>query len=125
MEPTCGYCGISDKGRCKTREQAAKCAAYFEKEMDSRGINMSFDFGFTEPVDVQEISELADRRLEIITKLNKQVKDLDKRMNTLYNSIIPFLDKLMSGGDKDIHWPGRAAQIDEFKSKLTDIVEGK
>lgn len=28
MEPTCDYCGVSDKGRCRSQTEANKCSLY-------------------------------------------------------------------------------------------------
>ena len=125
IEPTCSYCGASDKGRCKTLEQAAKCSQYFEHNEDKKGVDHDFDFGFTEPVDLETITAATTVQTTKVQELTKANKSLDNKLHTLYNTIIPFLDRLQKGGEKDIHWPNRAQQITEFKQKLSDIVEGK
>jgi hypothetical protein len=31
IEPTCSYCNASDKGRCKTQEEASSCLMYYNR----------------------------------------------------------------------------------------------
>lgn len=125
MEPTCDFCGIIDKNRCRTRDQAAKCSEYFRQNEEKRGIDFDMDFGFTEPVVVEDYIKQNTAQSEQVKTLRKQNKDLDNRLQTLYNTIIPFLERIKAGGEKDIHWPNRAQQIETFQQKLTNIVEGK
>lgn len=125
MEPVCAFCGIGDKQRCKTLEQATKCSNYFEANEEKAGIDFEFDFGFSEPIDVTELTETNNEKNKVIENLKIENKDLDNRLHSLYNTIIPFLERIEKGGEKDIHWPNRAKQIASFKTKLTNIVEGK
>jgi len=67
-----------------------------------------FDFGFT------TISE-AD--------LTSGQDQLTKQLQSLYNAIIPLLKNLQSNPDKDyINWPNRVKKIQEFKTKIDEIV---
>ena len=124
IESTCDYCGLSDKNRCRSREAATTCPSYLRDERN-RGIDFDVDFGFTEPVNTEEIIAENEASRKRSSALHEKAEDLDKRLNLMYNSIIPFLDRLMKGGEKDIHWPNRAEQIGAFKNKLTAIIEGK
>jgi len=67
-----------------------------------------FDFGFT------TISE---------TDLTSGQDHLTKQLQSLYNAIIPLLKNLQSNPDKDyINWPNRVKKIQEFKTKIDEIV---
>jgi len=67
-----------------------------------------FDFGFT------TISE---------TDLTSGQDQLTKQLQSLYNAIIPLLKNLQSNPDKDyINWPNRVKKIQEFKTKIDEIV---
>jgi hypothetical protein len=77
-----------------------------------------FDFGFS----------FTDETEQLETKLEQNQKDkseLEQRLHLLYNSITIFLDNLSKNPEKTtIHWPNRLEKIQEFKKKLSIIVEG-
>ena len=125
IEPTCHFCGVSDKFRCKTKDDAQGCERY------KRPIE-EFDFGFTfgdnEEEKAAETAAAAARAIETSQELEALLlanKRLDKRVQALYNAIIPFLDNLCANPEKaTIHWPNRVEKIQEFKTKLTKIAQG-
>lgn len=82
-----------------------------------------FDFGFT-AVTEEELATVQESQVEV-TSLEGRVKDLDTRLTTLYNAVLPLLNNLRANPEKDyIYWPNREAKIDAFESKLSDIVNG-
>jgi hypothetical protein len=82
-----------------------------------------FDFGFT-AVTEEELATVQESQVEV-TSLEGRVKDLDTRLTTLYNAVIPLLNNLRANPEKDyIYWPNREAKIDAFETKLSDIVNG-
>jgi diketogulonate reductase-like aldo/keto reductase len=71
-----------------------------------------FDFGFisTTPEDIAAPI--------IVSKTAKNDETIDK----LIKAITPLLDNLAKDADKDvIHWPNRAAKIEEFRKKIYKI----
>lgn len=53
------------------------------------------------------------------------VADLEKRLDTLYNAILPLLKNLEKNPDKEyILWPNRLKKIQEFRQKIEKIVKG-
>lgn len=122
IEPTCQFCGASDKFRCKNLEEATSCTSY-EKHKPKPKIDFSFDFGFSDEPEITQ--EQYDQSKELHNELQSKVLELNSRLEALHAAVIPLLDKLCQGGEKDIHWPNRAKQIKTFKKKLTEIVEGK
>ena len=126
IEPTCHFCGVSDKFRCKTKEDALLCAQY---TADKRPIE-DFDFGFSFADNEEEKAAEVALAVEVVSKeltdLQAENKRLDKRVQTLYNAILPFLDNLCANPEKaTIHWPNRVEKIQEFKTKLAKIAQGK
>lgn len=88
--------------------------------------NEEFDFGFS------FVDEDYEEVKEVNTKLNKEyadsqekIDDLQRRLNILHSSIIPFLDNLCKNPEKStILWPNRVEKIQAYKKKLQQIVEG-
>jgi len=86
-----------------------------------------FDFGFSfVDEDYEEVKEVSNKlHKEYQTKSN-EVEDLEHRLDLLYRSILPFLDNLCKNPEKStIHWPNRVERIQQFKTKLQQIAEGK
>lgn len=82
-----------------------------------------FDFGFT-AVTEEELQSVETSR-NIAEEAMTEAQELDKRLSSLYNSIIPLLDNLRKDPEKDyIYWPDRTAKIDAFETKLANIVNG-
>lgn len=66
------------------------------------------DFGFT-------FEDIAEDRTD----------DLQARLQLMYDTIIPLLNNLCANPEMEtIKWPNRAKKIKEFKTKLTNILEG-
>lgn len=86
-----------------------------------------FDFGFS--FTDEDIFETQDKveKLQTAVSTDKQIiEDLEKRLNMLLNAVVPFLDNLCKNPEKStIHWPNRVQKIQEYKSKLKSIAEGK
>jgi hypothetical protein len=82
----------------------------------------TFDFGFSfADENYEEISEKQQEQLHSAEK----IEDLQRRLNLLHQSIIPFLDNLCKNPEKStILWPNRVEKIESFKKKLKRIVEG-
>lgn len=85
-----------------------------------------FDFGFSfVDEDYEEVKEVSNKLQQDHQHTLKEVKDLETRLDTLYRSIVPFLDNLCKNPEKStIHWPNRVEKIQQFKQKLQQIVEG-
>jgi hypothetical protein len=84
-----------------------------------------FDFGFSFTDDVFETENKVEELKTSLMTDREKIADLEKRMNMLYNSILPFLDNLCSNPEKStIHWPNRVQKIQQYKKKLQSIVEG-
>jgi len=86
-----------------------------------------FDFGFSfVEEDYEEVKEASHKLQTEYTNTIEQVEDLQKRVDLLYRSILPFLDNLCKNPDKStIHWPNRVEKIEQFKIRLKQISEGK
>jgi uncharacterized coiled-coil protein SlyX len=87
----------------------------------------NFDFGFSFIDDeVEAVKQTADELANAVANNQAIVDDLTDRLNTMYNSIVPFLDNLCKNPDKStIYWPDRVKKIEAYKKKLLSIVEGK
>jgi len=81
---------------------------------------LKFDFGFT-AVDESELEAVQ----EISTKASSteaEVKELEDKLNKLYNAILPLLTNLKKNPEKEyILWPNRIAKVDEFEDRLRKI----
>lgn len=88
---------------------------------------IDFDFGFSFIDDeIEEVKETSNKLQQDHQDLMEEIKDLQERLNRLYNSITPFLDNLCKNPDKStIYWPDRVSKIEAYKDKLLSIVEGK
>jgi uncharacterized protein Yka (UPF0111/DUF47 family) len=95
------------------------------KKPDS--VEAEFDFGFSfVDEDYEEVKEVSNKLQKDHQNTLEEVKDLEKRLDTLYNSILPFLDNLCKNPEKStIHWPNRVEKIEQYKKKLQQIVEGR
>jgi hypothetical protein len=72
-----------------------------------------FDFGFSfVDEDYEEVKQTSDKLKSEYSSTIEQVEDLQKRVNLLHLSILPFLDNLCKNPDKStIHWPNRVEKI--------------
>lgn len=84
-----------------------------------------FDFGFSFTDDVIETKNKVETLQNERMSDKEMIENLDKRLNMLYNAIIPFLDNLCRDPEKStIHWPNRVEKITAYKKKLKSIAEG-
>ena len=78
-----------------------------------------FDFGFT-VVNEDEL-EVAQKAV----KTEVTAKTTEKKLNNLYNAIIPLLTNLKANPEKDyILWPNRLAKVEAFEDHLQKIYKG-
>ena len=86
-----------------------------------------FDFGFSfTDEDIFETQDKVEKLQSAVSTDKQTIEDLEQRINTLFNAIVPFLDNLCKNPEKStIHWPNRVQKIQEYKGKLKSIVEGK
>jgi len=79
-----------------------------------------FDFGFTTASE----QELEDQERKKLRKEQKAVEQKHvNKAQRLYDMILPLLDNLRANPEKEwIYWPNREEKIDEFESKLVDIL---
>lgn len=86
-----------------------------------------FDFGFSfVDEDYEEVKEVSNKLQREYSNSQEQVEDLQKRLDLLHRSIIPFLDNLCKNPEKStILWPNRVEKIEQYKKRLQQIVEGK
>lgn len=71
-----------------------------------------FDFGFT------TVSE------DVFVQAEAATQEGQLKAETMYKMILPLLNNLAKDADKNayIHWPNRASKIEEFKKKLSSIL---
>jgi uncharacterized coiled-coil DUF342 family protein len=86
-----------------------------------------FDFGFSfVDEEYDDVKKSSDKLQKEYFDSQHQIEDLEKRIDLLYSSILPFLDNLCKNPEKTtILWPDRVEKIQKFKKKLQSIVEGK
>jgi len=75
-------------------------------------LDEEFDFGFT------TVSDDIFQQAEAATVEGQQKAEL------MYKLVLPLLNNLAKDADKNayIHWPNRAAKIEEFKKKLQAVI---
>jgi len=83
---------------------------------------LKFDFGFT-AVDESELEAVQ----EISTKASSteaEVKELEDKLNKLYNAILPLLTNLKKNPEKEyILWPNRTEKIEAFENHISGIIK--
>lgn len=88
------------------------------KKIDKVEDEIDFGFSFVDD-DLDEI-----KREKII--LEDDSKTLQNRLDSLFNTILPFLNNLKQNPEKStIHWPNRAKKIDTYIEKLREIAYGE
>ena len=86
----------------------------------NRNDPFGFDFGFTMH-DETEFSNATD-----IEEYEERIKDLEFRLEEMYETILPLLTHLRSNPERAmIHWPNRAPIIDQFEERLKFIRDGE
>ena len=82
-----------------------------------------FDFGFT-AVDEAEL-EAVQQATSQATTVASSNEQLQAKIDSLYNSIIPLLTNLKKNPEKEyIIWPNRLAKVEEFETHLQKIYQG-
>jgi hypothetical protein len=82
-----------------------------------------FDFGFT-AVDEAEL-EAVQQATSQATTVASSNEQLQAKIDSLYNSIIPLLTNLKKNPEKEyILWPNRLAKVEEFETHLQKIYQG-
>lgn len=82
-----------------------------------------FDFGFTavNEEELESIQKLSSQSAETESKAH----DLEQRLNTLHESILPLLQQLKQNPEKAyIHWPNRIEKVEQFEKYIAKIVKG-
>lgn len=83
---------------------------------------LDFDFGFT-AVDEDELEAVQSVKSEA-SDASAEAKELEDKLNKLYNSILPLLSNLKKNPEKDyILWPNRVEKIEQFEDLITEIVK--
>lgn len=84
--------------------------------------NDIFDFGFT-AVDENEL-EAVQQAQTVANETSSTVSELEDKLNTLYNTILPLLSNLKKNPEKDyIYWPNRVEKVDQFEELISNIVK--
>ena len=84
--------------------------------------NQIFDFGFT-AVDEDELEVV--QTVTIKQKdTEKTAKELQSKIDDLYNAITPLLNNLKKNPEKEyILWPDRLNKVEQFEDYLTSIYQ--
>jgi hypothetical protein len=85
-----------------------------------------YDFGFSfVDEDYEEVKEVNTKLNKDYSDSQQKIDDLQTRLETLYNAVVPFLDNLCKNPEKStILWPNRVEKIQNYKKKLETIVKG-
>lgn len=83
---------------------------------------LDFDFGFT-AVDEDELEAVQSVKT-VASDASAEAKELEEKLNKLYNSILPLLSNLKKNPEKEyILWPNRVAKIEQFEDMITRIIK--
>jgi len=78
--------------------------------------NDVFDFGFT---------AVSENELEAIQSAESSAAEVQQRLDSLYEAIVPLLKNLKQNPDKDyIFWPDRVAKVEAFEKHIEKIKQG-
>jgi len=84
--------------------------------------NQIFDFGFT-AVDEDEL-EAVQTVTSKQKDTEKTAKELQSKIDDLYNAITPLLNNLKKNPEKEyILWPDRLNKVEAFEDYLTSIYQ--
>tara|TARA_B100000963_G_C22531498_1_gene627807 strand:- start:120 stop:386 length:267 start_codon:yes stop_codon:yes gene_type:complete len=83
---------------------------------------LKFDFGFT-AVDESEL-EAVQEASKKVSSTDAEVKELEDKLNNLYNAILPLLTNLKKNPEKEyILWPNRTEKVEAFESHIAGIIK--
>ena len=75
---------------------------------------LKFDFGFT-AVDESELDAVKEVQASASSS-SAEKKELEEKVNKLYNAILPLLTNLKKNPEKEyILWPNRTEKIEQFE----------
>jgi hypothetical protein len=81
-----------------------------------------FDFGFT-AVDEQELEAVREAQT-VANEQSSTVSELEDKLNSLYNAILPLLSNLKANPEKDyIYWPNRTEKVEAFEDHISKIIK--
>lgn len=84
--------------------------------------DFDFDFGFT-AVNEAEL-EAVQQAQEAATATSSTAKELEEKLNKLYNAILPLLSNLKANPEKEyIYWPNRTDKIEMFEERIRNIIK--
>ena len=85
--------------------------------MKNLELDDEFDFGFSS---ISEDDFIAREDQAVASA----VEGVQSKVEQMYRMILPLLNNLAKDGDTNayIHWPHRVEKIEQFKKKLSDIV---
>lgn len=85
--------------------------------MNNLELDNDFDFGFSS---ISEDDFIAREDKAVANA----VEGVQNKVEKMYHLILPLLNNLSKDGDTNayIHWPNRGDKIEQFKSKLLEIV---
>jgi uncharacterized protein Yka (UPF0111/DUF47 family) len=82
-----------------------------------------FDFGFT-AVDEEELYTV-QAVTNAAKAIEEEAKDVQTRLDNLYNAIIPLLNNLKKNPEKEyILWPDRLNKVEQFEDYIQNIYTG-
>ena len=83
---------------------------------------LKFDFGFT-AVDESELDAVKEVQASASSS-SAEKKELEEKVNKLYNAILPLLTNLKKNPEKEyILWPNRTEKIEQFEEHISKIIK--
>ena len=83
---------------------------------------LKFDFGFT-AVDESELDAVKEVQASASSS-SAEKKELEEKVNKLYNAILPLLTNLKKNPEKEyILWPNRTEKIEQFEEHIYKIIK--
>ena len=83
--------------------------------------DIDFDFGFT-AVDENEL-EAVQQAAASAEVTSQTAAELEGKLNSLYNAIIPLLTNLKKNPEKDyIYWPNRTEKVEQFEDMIRKMI---
>ena len=93
-------------------------------------MNMENDFGFSLVSEEElrkheeELKKQVEHQIQMTSQVHKNAQELNNKLRGLRDMIMPLLNNLSKDPDKNyILWPGRAAKIQEFITKIDSYIE--